>query len=139
MCFDYEGESGVCDGMALADWWYENDIIVVVCPHCGFKINFTEDSEAELDKTLEKSHKTGEPQPFKLYGAYAYKVEDPDADFPEFPTDDAEFIGMIAGEFEDCEDVPKEWLLDMYEQGANLLAIGIGDEFLLCTISEKGE
>lgn len=135
MCFDYEGESGICDGMALADWWYEDDVIVVVCPHCGFKMNFTPDTEAELDKTLEKSHKTGEPQPFKIYGAYAYKVKDPDAEFPEFPPDDAEFIGMIVGEFKDCDDLPDGWVVDMIKKGANMVAIGTGADFLLCEIS----
>ena len=64
----------------------------------------------------------------KIYGAWAYRVPNPEKDFSKFPPDDGEFIDMISGKFEDLRDLPEDFLRNVKGK-ANIIAIGKGDRF----------
>jgi len=73
----------------------------------------------------------------EIYGAWAYRVQNPRKNYDVFPPDNALLIDVISGSYRDITDLPKEWI-ESVRGKANIIAIGQGDNFKIYILG-RGE
>lgn len=68
----------------------------------------------------------------EIYGAWAYYC--PHKEHSKFPSEDDKLIGTLSGRYTDITEIPEKWKKEMINAGANIIAIGLGDCFLVYAI-----